>query len=43
MYISREKYIASFKNYDKHFEETKTEAIRSLQQTILEQKQQSLK
>jgi len=30
MYVSREKYVASFKNYSDHFEEYKQETIKSV-------------
>jgi len=38
MYITREQYVAAYKNYAPHYEETKNETIRSLQKEIYEQR-----
>ena len=43
MYVTRDKYMAAFMNYDRHFEESKAEAVLTLQTTILEQRQAALK
>ena len=31
MYVMRDKYMASFVNYEQHLEQSKTEAIRTMQ------------
>ena len=38
MYVGRDKYVAGFLNYEKHLEQTKAEAIRTMQQQILAQR-----
>ena len=38
MYVTREKYMASYSQYDKHFEEAKAEGITQMQQNILQQR-----
>jgi hypothetical protein len=43
MYVSREKYVAAFKNYSDNFEECKQETIRNVQQSIYDQKVQASK
>lgn len=30
MYVTREKYVAAYKNYDEHFEESKAELMKGL-------------
>ena len=35
MYVTREKYMASFINYEQHLEQSKADAIRTMQQQIL--------
>ena len=36
MYVTRDKYIASYSQYDKNFEEAKAEGIAQMQQNILQ-------
>ena len=43
MFISREKYVASFINYEQHLEQSKAEAIRTMQNQILAQRQAAKK
>ena len=43
MYIHRDKYVANFTSYDKHFEESKAEGIASMKQAILQQKKAAQK
>ena len=38
MFVTREKYMASYCQYDEHFEEAKTEGITQMQQNILQQR-----
>lgn len=41
MYVSREKYVAAYKNYNVHYEESKADTIRNVQQSIFETKMQA--
>ena len=43
MYITREQYVTAYKNYAPHYEETKTDTIRSLKKEIYEQRVQAHK
>ena len=38
MYVSRDKYMASFINYEKHLETSKAEAIKNMQHQIFMQR-----